>query len=53
MDKIINIIKRLFCKHEYAWFQKIEPYHILSGERFYYACLKCGKVKEDMFIKYE
>lgn len=50
---MIRIIKQLFCKHEYEWCRKIEPFYNLSGERVYYVCKKCGKVKDERFIRYE
>lgn len=45
--------KQLFCKHDYAWCKKLEPYHIISGETQYYVCMKCKKVKDKRFIRYD
>lgn len=53
MNKIIEKIRQLFCKHNYRWYKKNEPFHIISGETHYYVCEKCGKVKDTRFIKYD
>lgn len=53
MDGIRQFFHRLFCKHKYIWCRKIEPYHCISGERLYFVCQKCGKIKDTRFIKYD
>lgn len=48
-----NFFKRLFCKHEYKWQQKVELYSALSGFEKYYRCPKCGKIKKREWVGYE
>lgn len=43
--------KRLFCKHEYEYFKKQEPYLNLSGETQYCICTKCGKRNGNIFVR--
>ena len=45
-------LKQLFCKHDYEWCRKVERYQILSGERQYLVCKKCGRVIDTIFIRY-
>lgn len=53
INKIKLFFKRLFCKHEFTWCVKNEMFHCISGETQYLVCLKCGKVKDTRFVKYE
>lgn len=41
INKIKLFFKRLFCKHEFTWCVKNEM------------CLKCGKVKDTRYIKFD
>ena len=47
-----NFIKRLFCKHEYQYYGDNNSM-LLSGERRYYICKKCGKYNGSIFLEYE
>lgn len=53
INKIKLFFKRLFCKHEFTWCVKNDMFHCISGETQYLVCLKCGKVKDTRFVKYE
>ena len=49
----MNILKRIFCKHEWEFFQNLYGDHIIwSGlKRTEYICPKCGATKfYDEFI---
>lgn len=48
-----KFIKQLFCKHNFSWCRKVEPFYCISGERHYLVCDKCGKIKDTRFIKYD
>lgn len=48
-----RLFERLFCKHDYKWCRKIDKFFLLSGERQYLVCMKCGKVKDTRFFSYE
>lgn len=51
INKPKTLIKRLFCKHEYRYYRKKEPYFNLSGETQYEICCKCGKRNGSRFVK--
>ena len=53
INKIKWFFKRLFCKHEFTWCVKNEMFQCISGETQYLVCLKCGKVKDTRFVKYD
>lgn len=53
INKIKLFFKRLFCKHEFTWCVKNEMFHCISGETQYLVCLKCGKVKDTRFVKFD
>lgn len=53
INKIKLFFKRLFCKHEFTWCVKNEMFHCISGETRYLVCLKCGKVKDTRYIKFD
>ena len=53
INKIKLFFKRLFCKHEFTWCVKNEMFHCISGETQYLVCLKCGKVKDTRYIKFD
>ena len=46
-------LKQLFCKHSYVKARKQELFAVLSGERIYTVCEKCGKIKGSIFYEYE
>lgn len=48
-----DLLKKLFCKHNYNWCRKIEKYSCISGETHYLVCDKCGKIKDTRFISYD
>lgn len=48
-----RFIKQFFCRHEYQWYRKIEPFYNLSGETQYLVCMKCGYIKNTRFIRNE
>lgn len=47
-----NFVKRLFCKHEFQYYADASSM-LLSGERRYYICKKCGKYNGSIFLEYE
>lgn len=47
-----NFIARLFCKHEYQYYADTNAM-LLSGERQYCICKKCGKYNGSIFLEYE
>ena len=53
INKIKWFFKRLFCKHEFTWCVKNDMFQCISGETQYLVCLKCGKVKDTRFVKYD
>ena len=53
IDKIKCFFKRLLCKHEFTWCRKNDKFFSLSGETQYLVCLKCGKVKDTRYIKFD
>lgn len=49
MSKIIYVIKKLFCKHEYEQLSYYEEFDRFSNVRYsvrLYECIKCGKRKQ-------
>ena len=48
-----NFIKRLLCKHEYQYYTDTSFPIMLSGEKRYRICKKCGKYDGSIFIEYE
>lgn len=54
MNKILNSIKQLFCKHkETRWVKENSLFHRLNGETHYLVCEKCGKILGEREIYYE
>lgn len=49
----MEILKRLFCKHDYEYVRKIEKYCNLNGDMIYKRCEKCGKLKGGKFMTNE
>nr|DAI22364.1 MAG TPA: 30S ribosomal protein S2 [Caudoviricetes sp.] len=47
-----NFIIRLFCKHEYQYYADTKSL-LVSGERRYHICKKCGKYNGSIFLEYE
>lgn len=47
-----NIIKRMFCRHEYRQYLEIGEYLILSGDYICTICTKCGNLKSRDFYEY-
>ena len=47
-----NFIKRLLCKHEYQYYADTSSI-MLSGEKRYRICKKCGKYDGSIFMEYE
>lgn len=43
----MNILKRLFCKHEFEWQRNIygDEIHYCGGKRSIWKCKKCGKIQ--------
>ena len=49
-----DLLKKIFCKHNYDWSRRIEIHGLISGERHcYLVCDKCGKMKDTRFISYD
>lgn len=53
MNKIKQFFKQLFCKHEFDWFVRNTKFQCISGQTQYLRCPKCGKVKQEVFVKYD
>jgi len=53
IHKIRQFFAQIFCKHNYEWCAKRSLYHSISGETQYLACRKCGKIKDERFIRYD
>ena len=49
----MNILTRLFCRHEWEVCRKVELFSCISGEQLYKRCKKCGKVKKWIFREFE
>ena len=47
-----NFIIRLFCKHDYQYYADTNSL-LVSGERRYHICKKCGKYNGSIFLEYE
>lgn len=48
MSKIINVMKKLFCKHKYEQLSYYEEFDRFSNVRYsmrLYECINCGKRK--------
>jgi hypothetical protein len=44
---LMNILKRLFCKHEFEWQHNIygDEINYCGGKRSIWKCKKCGKTQ--------
>ena len=51
---IMNIIRQLFCHHDWEVCRRIESgFACISGEQLYRRCTKCGKVEKWIWREYE
>jgi len=50
---VIDLLKRLFCKHKYVDRLKETEFFNLSGDTVVTICEKCGKVKCETFYTNE
>lgn len=43
----MGLLRRLFCKHEWAWVRNIygDEINAAGGKRSWWRCRKCGKCK--------
>ena len=51
----MNIIRRLFCKHNYEFVRNIygDEIRLLGWKRSVWKCSKCGKIKlKDNLVKF-
>ena len=53
MNKIKLFFKKLFCKHGYGKYVKVDMFSALNGQRVYIRCEKCGKIKNSYFEEYK
>ena len=49
----MDILKRIFCKHDYEYVREIKKYYNLNGDMIYKRCKKCGKLKDGQFMTNE
>lgn len=50
---MIQVLKRLFCRHKWEVVRRIDKFQSLSGEQLYRRCEKCGKVVKYIYREYE
>jgi len=44
-------LRRLFCRHKFIEAKKVGFFQVLSGDRIYIVCEKCGKEKGSYFVR--
>lgn len=50
---MIQVLKRLFCRHKWEIVRRIDKFQSLRGELLYRRCEKCGKVVKHICREYE